>query len=143
MFRSATDALNVADLLKKTGVSLHLLDVGDVTSNGIGRVFFTVIASFAQFERERIAERVAEVKAGERAKHSFLGGHRPFGFDVTDGVLAPNPTEQDALATARSMRAGGGSFRSIAKHLRGLGVNVSHVTVARILNTEQKSYLPV
>ena len=139
MFRSATDALNVADLMKKRGVSLHLLDVGDVTSNGIGRVFFTVIASFAQFERERIAERVSDVKAGERSKGSFLGGRRPYGYDVVDGALKPNQVEQEALSEARAMRGAGMSLRDVSERLKLNGVNVSYVTLARLLRGENRN----
>jgi DNA invertase Pin-like site-specific DNA recombinase len=137
MFRSAKDALDVADLLKKRGVSLHLLDLGgDITGNGISKVFFTIVAAFAEFERDRIAERISDVKANEKQKGRYLGGARPFGWHIVDGTLAPNPEEQGAIKEARKLRASGQSLRSIAGRMTKMGYTVSHVTIGKILDEE-------
>ena len=46
MFRSALDALDVLDRLKKQGVSLHMIDLGgDVTGNGISKLVFTILSA--------------------------------------------------------------------------------------------------
>ena len=68
MFRSAADALVCLRDFKAQGVSLHLLDLGgdDCTGNGIAGLIFTVLAAVAEFERGRIAERIAEGKAEAR-----------------------------------------------------------------------------
>src|SRR3954447_18813406 len=62
MFRSAGDCLTVVETLKARGVSLHLLDlnggVDDVSGNGIARLFLTIVSAFAEFERDRIGERI-------------------------------------------------------------------------------------
>ncbi len=59
VFRSALDALQVCEDFKKRGVALHLLDLGgDVTGNGMAGLFMKVAAAFAEFERDRVAERV-------------------------------------------------------------------------------------
>lgn len=66
MFRSARDALTVSDDFKKQGVNLHLMDLGgDVTGNGVSKMFFTIVAAFAEFERSRTVERICDVKASE------------------------------------------------------------------------------
>jgi putative DNA-invertase from lambdoid prophage Rac len=63
LFRSALDALQVVEDLKKRGVSLHLLDLGgDVSGNGMSKVFMTIVASFAELEREKFSERTREAK---------------------------------------------------------------------------------
>ena len=59
LFRSAIDALQTAEELKKRGIDLVLLDIGSdpVTGNGVGKMFFGIIACVAEFERDRIRER--------------------------------------------------------------------------------------
>lgn len=134
MFRSAKDALEVADLLKRKGVSLHLLDLGgDITGNGISKVFFTIVAAFAEFERDRIAERVMDVKANERAKGKFLGGSRPFGWRVENGALVADTKEQALIQRMKELRSAGLSFRAIAERVSTKGKAVSHMTVKRVL----------
>src|SRR5262249_3510420 len=63
LFRSATDALNVAEALRVQGVRLHLLDLGgEVTGTGAAKLVFSVLAAVAEMERTRIGERVRSVK---------------------------------------------------------------------------------
>lgn len=135
MFRSARDALVVSDELKRKGVSLHLVDLGgDVTGNGISKMFFTIVAAFAEFERDRIAERITDVKAAEKEKGRYLGGARPFGYQVGEsGDLVPVPEEQAVIQRVKRLRCEGQSLRAIAATLSDDGQRVSHVTVKRIL----------
>ncbi len=139
MFRSARDALTVSDELKKLGVSLHLVDLGgDVTGNGISKMFFTIVAAFAEFERDRIAERISDVKATEREKGRFLGGSRPFGYQVSeDGSLIPDSAEQETIKHVLDLRARGQSYRGIAASLAEMGAEISHMTVKRIIKQNQ------
>ena len=134
LFRSALDALNTVEQLKKIGVKLHLIDMGgDIAANGLSKLFLTVASAFAEAERDRIRERVAQVKADQRSQGRFLGGVRPFGFDVIEGELVPNAAEQEAIGRMQSLRAAGKSLRAIAAAVQAEGFNVSHVAVARIL----------
>ena len=67
LFRSALDALKVVEDLKKRGVALHLLDLGgDISGNGLSKLFLTIAAAFAEAERDRIRERIGQVKADLR-----------------------------------------------------------------------------
>lgn len=137
MFRSASDALAVSDALQKRQVSLHLIDLGgDVTGNGIGKMFFTIVAAFAEFERDRIAERVSDVKRTEREKGRFLGGTRPFGYRIADGQLLPDAHEQAVVERVLVMRQRGLSLRAIAATVSAEGGRLSHVMVKRILDAQ-------
>lgn len=135
MFRSAKDALTVSDELKKKGVSLHLLDLGgDVTGNGVSRVFFTIVAAFAEFERDRIAERITDVKSNERSKGKFLGGSRPFGYQISkSNELIEDEGEQIIIDRVKLLDTQGKSLRAIASLVSNNDVKISHVTVNRIL----------
>ena len=61
---------------------LHLLNLGgDIAGNGLSRLFMTIVAAFAELERDRIRERITQVKRDQKARGRFLGGSRPpFGF---------------------------------------------------------------
>ncbi len=135
MFRSASDALRVLEDLKRRKVSLVLLDLGgDVTGDGIARLVFTILSAVAQFERERIGERIAEMKAHLKEHGRYLGGARPFGYRVSkDGTLEPDATEQKAIATMRGLKKRGLSLRAIAERVQEKGFSLSHVGVQRVL----------
>ena len=133
-FRSALDALSVVEDLKRRGIKLHLLDLGgDISGNGLSKLFLTIASAFAEAERDRIIERVSQTKADQRQQGRFLGGNRPFGFEVVDGELVPHAAEQEAIARMQAMKAEGRSLRSIAAAVKAEGFAVSHVAVARIL----------
>jgi len=136
LFRSARDALVVTDEFKARKCSLHLLDLGgDVSGNGISKMFFTIVASFAEFERDRIAERIADVKANEKQLGRFIGGSRPFGFQVcSNGYLIRDEAEQKMVSLARKLRSAKKSYRTIAEQISLNGIKVSHMTVKKILN---------
>ncbi len=136
LFRSARDALVVTDELKAKNCSLHLLDLGgNVSGNGISKMFFTIVASFAEFERDRIAERISDVKANEKEKGRFIGGSRPFGYQISkDGFLVKDATEQKMICHAKQLRSENKSYRTIAEQISSSGTNVSHMTIKKILN---------
>lgn len=139
MFRSARDALVVSDDLKKQKVRLHLLDLGgDVTGNGVSKMFFTIVAAFAEFERDRIVERIIDTKASEKMKGRYLGGSRPFGFYVDEeGFLVRDEDEQIIVRKILSLRGSGKSLRVIAKAVSTCQRKVSHMLVRRIIKESQ------
>jgi putative DNA-invertase from lambdoid prophage Rac len=113
LFRSALDALKVVESLKGRGVKLHLLDLGgDIAGNGISKLFLTIAAAFAEAERDRIRERIGQVKADQKARGRFLGGSVPFGFTLgEDGDLVPHEAQQDAIREIVALKAQGRSLR--------------------------------
>lgn len=135
LFRSALDALNVVAELRKRGVALHLLDLGgDISGNGLSKLFLTIAAAFAEAERDRIRERLGQAKADQRARGRFLGGSRPFGFNVgADGELVPVAGEQEAIREMVALRAQGRPLRAIAAAVVAKGHRISHEGVARVL----------
>jgi putative DNA-invertase from lambdoid prophage Rac len=108
MFRSASDCLNVVETLKTRCVSLYLLDLNggadDVSGNGIARLFLTIVAAFAAFERDRIGERIRATKRAQKARGEYLGGKAPFGWRATGNgqEMVPIPEQQAALARTRA-----------------------------------------
>lgn len=135
MFRSALNALDVLAQIKDRGVSLHMIDLGgDVTGNGISKLVFTILSAVAEAERDRIRERIRDVKADRRRRRRYLGGLVPFGWKMeADGDLVEVPEQQKAIARAQRLRAKGLSLRAISSALEKQGVRISHETVKRIV----------
>jgi putative DNA-invertase from lambdoid prophage Rac len=135
MFRSALDALGVLADLKKQGVALHMIDLGgDVTTNGISKLVFTILSAVAEAERDRTRERITEVKRDQRTRNRYLGGAIPFGWRKGDaGELVADPEQQAALARMRELRAEGKPLRTIATEIRADGVPISFAGVRKVL----------
>ena len=127
MFRSAIDALSQLDELKSRNIDLILLDSGTepVMTSATGRLFFGMLAQFAEFERQRIRERVIEGKASKRGNGGFTGGHAPYGKSV-DGngraaKLVDDAREIEVIGLARERLANGLGYNAIARELTRLG----------------------
>jgi putative DNA-invertase from lambdoid prophage Rac len=143
LFRSALDALKVVEELKGRGVKLHLLDLGgDIAGNGLSKLFLTIAAAFAEAERDRIRERIGQVKADQKARGRYLGGKIPFGFRRgDDGELVPHDAEQEAIREMVALRAQGKALRAIAEALAAKGHKLSHEGVAGVLKDRAARYL--
>jgi DNA invertase Pin-like site-specific DNA recombinase len=138
MFRSASDCLAVVEAFKTRGVSLYLLDLNggadDVSGNGIARLFLTIVSAFAEFERDRIGERIRATKRAQKARGEYLGGRAPYGYSYdAERKLAPVPEQQAAIRRIRRLARAGHSPRVISRRLREDGVKLSHVTVRKIV----------
>jgi DNA invertase Pin-like site-specific DNA recombinase len=79
-FRNTQDMLNTLEVWERRGVTVHLLDCQVDTSTASGRLFMTMLAAIAEFERSRIIERIRE-KADLRRSMGLTGnGMAPYGF---------------------------------------------------------------
>jgi putative DNA-invertase from lambdoid prophage Rac len=142
LFRSALDALKAVEDLRQRGVKLHLLDLGgDISGNGLSKLFLTIAAAFAEAERDRIRERVAQTKADQKARGRYLGGKVPFGFrlDEETGGLLRNEDEQAAIAEMIAMRREGKPLRNISEAMRARGFKISHEGVAGVVRAATDS----
>ena len=107
IFRSGVDALATVERFKKQKIGLILCDMSmePVAESPAATMFFNMLAAFAQFERERICERIAEGKKAKAAKGGLAGGPVPFGFTkVGEGpkaVLVRNEIEEEHMRAAR------------------------------------------
>jgi DNA invertase Pin-like site-specific DNA recombinase len=135
MFRSALDALDILQRLKDRGVSLHMIDLGgDVTANGVSKLVFTILSAVAEAERDRIRERIRDVKADQRKRQRYLGGIVPFGWRIgEDGVLVEVLEQQRAIQRIVELRRKGFSLRAISASIAKDGVKLSHEGVKNVL----------
>ncbi len=104
----------------------------------MGKAFFTIAAAFAEAERDRIRERITDVKRDQRRRGRYLGGTVPFGYRVGPaGGLVEVPEQQAAIRRAVELRDAGKSLRAIAEAMRGEAFDMSHMLVRRILRDQQ------
>ena len=124
LFRNAADALAQTELWDRQGITVHLIDVGGTSinsSSAVGRMFLTMLAGFAQFERDLIAERTAAALATLRARQQVYN-HVPLGYTRQGDQLVVEPGEQETIQQIMALRDGGLSYKRIADQLNDDGV---------------------
>ena len=127
--------------MRKRSVSLCLLDLGgDISGNGLSKLFLTIAAAFAEAERDRIRERIGQVKADQKARGRYLGGTVPFGYRRgQSGELVPYAAEQQAISEIGALWAEGKPLRAIADAMRAREISISHEGVANVLRGSVKA----
>jgi len=106
----------VEDVFKKHGVAFSSIQDNFDTCTANGRMVMNILATIAQWERDIISERTRE--AMQFMKNSLrLVGAVPFGFDLVEGELAPNPDEMGVVKDVAEMKQGGLSYQKIAAYL--------------------------
>ncbi|HNV04009.1 MAG TPA: recombinase family protein [Vicinamibacterales bacterium] len=106
-FRSARDCHNTLAVLKETGVSTSICDLyggEDVTGNGIAQLLIGIMASVAEWERERIGERTKDAKRAAQAKGMYLGGKIPWDKKIVDGRLVDDEAKQSLVEQLKKWR---------------------------------------
>jgi DNA invertase Pin-like site-specific DNA recombinase len=105
--RSVKEVLTLADQLHERGIGLRILTgtlAGNYSPTGEGKFFFTVMAAFAELERDMIHQRTMAGLAAARAQ-GRIGGR-------------PTVLDPDRLAAARARLARGEPVTHVADALK-------------------------
>lgn len=150
MFRNAGDCLTTVERWEKTGVALHVVDLGGNaidTTSAAGRFMLVVLAGAAEMERNLTRERTRSAMAVKRGNGQRIGTI-PYGYDLaSDGAtLVRNEAEQAVIAEIRAQRAGGQTLEQIADDLSSRSIPTktgrsaywTHQTIRRILQRDTR-----
>lgn len=85
--RNVREGLSIIDSLLAKGVTVHILNLGVIDNSPIGRLLYTVLLAFAEFERNMIVERTQAGRELARQKDGYIEG-RPRKYSNTQLSLA-------------------------------------------------------
>lgn len=147
-FRNTQDALSNLDDWNARGVDLVILDFRGMsldTREPIGKLMFTLIAGFAEFERSLTSQRTRTI-AQYLKTEGLAYGHTPYGWRREGRKLVPIPERQEVIARMRSLwgggvKEGGLSYESVASILNRDGIRTtagkkwSKQTIAKVITS--------
>ncbi len=119
--RSVKEVLTIADDLHARGIGVRILTgklSGSYSPTGEGKFFFTMMAAFAELERDIIHERTMAGLAAAKAQGRT--GGRPTVMDA-DKLAAARARRERGESPAKIAKALGVSRASIYRHLAAAG----------------------
>jgi site-specific DNA recombinase len=122
--RSVVDLHELLQLMENHDVKFKSATEMFDTTSATGRLFITLIATLAQWERETIAERVHLGMAKKAEQGERNGAPAPYGYDNKDGKLHPNEMEIKWVKYIFNRYPAVGS-QTIAKELNQKGIRTT------------------
>jgi site-specific DNA recombinase len=126
--RSLLDFARLMEVFERQGVSFVSVTQQFNTASSMGRLILNVLLSFAQFEREMIAERTRDKIAAARRRGKWTGGQIPLGYDVVNKKLVVNETEASLVREIFDLYEERGSAIRVANTLNDKGLTTKQYT---------------
>ena len=117
-FRTQRDAAVTLEAWLSRGVTVHLLDIGADTSTPLGQLTVGILAAVAQWESQRIGERIRDAKAVQRRAGRATNGRARLGYRLLrGGHLRPDGRQRRIHRSIAAWRHKGWLLREIAERL--------------------------
>ena len=120
--RSLMDFSKLVEVFDRAGVTFVSVTQSFNTTTSMGRLTLNILLSFAQFEREVIAERVRDKIRASRQKGMWMGGSVPLGYVVKDRKLVVHEPDAAIVRSMFERFLHVGSATMLAQELRAEGV---------------------
>ena len=119
--RSAQHLLDLSRDFERRGIHLKCLDQEIDTTSAMGQMFFTILAAFAQFERDLISERTKDGLAATKARGRNGGRKRALKpHDVAYARQQIDARAKPAAALARELGVSRATlYRALERELEG------------------------
>jgi site-specific DNA recombinase len=121
--RSLLDFAKIMEVFDKHGATFVSVTQQFNTTASLGRLTLNVLLSFAQFEREMIAERTRDKMSAARRKGKWVGGNPVLGYDVhpNGGALVVNDAEAARVRAIFGLYLELGSLLPVVEELERSG----------------------
>jgi site-specific DNA recombinase len=121
--RSLLDFARLMERLERHQVSLVSVTQQFNTTHSMGRLTLNILLSFAQFEREIIAERTRDKMAATRRKGQWAGGAPSLGYDIDAHLrrLVVNPAEAEQVRAIFALYLERQGLIAVVQELAGRG----------------------
>ena len=120
--RSLADFAKLVEVFDRNGVTFVSVTQSFNTTTSMGRLTLNILLSFAQFEREVIAERVRDKIAASKKKGMWMGGVTPLGYRVEDRKLVIDAAEAEIVRHIFRRFLDLGSATVLARDLKADGI---------------------
>lgn len=97
--RSLADFATLQTEFEKHGVAFCAVTQDINTTTSAGRMMLNILMTFAQYEREIIADRIKDKLSASKRKGKYVGGLLPLGYDADSEAMKIiiNPTEAESV----------------------------------------------
>ena len=115
--RSLADFTKFMSLLEKHKVGFVSTTQAFDTRTSMGRLTLNILASFSQFEREVISERITDKMQATRRRGMWTGGRPILGYRVVDKRLVIDPDEASQVRAIFRLYVESASIRDVVAEL--------------------------
>lgn len=120
--RSLLDFSEVLKALETNDAKFVSVTQEFTNATSSGRMMMNLLMTFAQFEREIVAERVRDKAIETRRKGLWPGGTVPYGYMVRDKHLYPDPETKDSVRRIFELFASQGKMKETIRSLNAEGI---------------------